>query len=138
MYPELLVTAVIIAGPSPSALLHAWDERRAEAWSQADPAVLRDLYVAGSAAGRADVAMLRSWRARGLRVDHLELQLLAVQPLRRSPGRIVLDVTDRVAGGAAAPIGLALPRDLASRHTVVLRLVAGEWRVAAVRPGPPG
>ena len=54
-----------------SAALHDWDDRRASAWAAADPAALRALYEPGSAAGRVDVAMLRAWRERGLRVEGL-------------------------------------------------------------------
>lgn len=133
MLPLVLTLAV-----SPVAVLHGWDEQRADAWAAADVPALRALYAPGSVAGRRDVAMLRSWSARGLRVDGLRTQLLDVDVRRRTPDRLVLAVTDRLASGVAEPAGLALPRDRPSRHVVVLRVVEGEWRVSAVRPARPG
>lgn len=133
MLPLVLTLAV-----SPVAVLHGWDEQRADAWAAADVPALRALYAPGSVAGRRDVAMLRAWSARGLRVDGLRTQLLDVDVRRRTPDRLVLAVTDRLAGGVAEPAGLALPRDRPSRHVVVLRVVEGEWRVSAVRPARPG
>ncbi len=118
--PELLLAL------TPVDVLHAWDERRAEAWAAGDVAGLRSLYVTGSAAGRADAAMLRAWRERGLRVEGMEMQLLSVDVRRRTPHLLVLDVVDRLVGGAL------LPADLPTRHVVTLRVVEGEWRVAGV------
>lgn len=118
--PELLLAL------TPVDVLHAWDEQRAAAWAAGDVAGLRSLYVAGSPAGDADSAMLRAWRERGLRVEGMEMQLLSVQVRRRAPDLLVLDVVDRVVGGAL------LPADLPTRHVVTLRMVDGEWRVAGV------
>ena len=138
MILDLLLPTVLAVVPSSVTVLHEWDHQRAEAWARGDAAGLHRLYTPRSAAGRTDVAMLRAWQEHGLRVRGLEVQLIAVRELARTPTRLVLDVTDRVAGGIAVPGGFALPRDHASDHTVVLRVVAGEWRVATVRPGPPG
>lgn len=120
MLPELLLAF------SPVDVLHAWDERRAEAWAAADVAALRDLYAPGSAAGRADAAMLRAWRDRGLRVEGLEMQLLSVQVRRRTSDRLVLDVVDRLV--TRAP----LPSDLPTQHVITMRVSDGEWRVVSV------
>ena len=119
-------------------VLRAWDERRAEAWSRADPAALGALYAAGSVAGRRDVAMLRAWTARGLRVRGMRMQVLALDVVLRHPHRLVLGVTDRLARAHAVGPGVRydLPRDAPSSHTVELVRVAGRWRVAAVRAGP--
>jgi hypothetical protein len=120
--------------PIPVEVLHAWDDRRAGAWAAGDVAGLRALYTPGSPAGRADAAMLRAWRARDLRVEGLAVQLLAVRVLAESDGRLRLRVTDRVAGGTAIGPGVrtVLPVDRATTRVVVLRVVAGEWRVALV------
>src|SRR3954453_19232105 len=97
-----LLLAVLLAaarGATPvdaPAFLHSWDGRRAAAWAAADPAALRRLYVQGSPAGRADVAMLRAWRDRGLHVEGLRMQLLGVRVQRRSSPRMVLEVIDRL------------------------------------------
>jgi hypothetical protein len=119
-------------------VLRAWDERRAEAWSRADPAALGALYAAGSVAGRRDVAMLRAWTARGLRVRGMRMQVLALDVVLRHPRRLVLGVTDRLARAHAVGPGVRydLPRDAPSSHTVELVRVAGRWRVAAVRAAP--
>lgn len=107
---------------TPSAVLAGWDRRRAGAWARGDVDALGGLYAPGSAAGRADVAMLRDYRRRGLRVEGLTTQVLRLEVLRRAPGRLVLRVTDRLAGGtvvgAAAPV--ALPADRASTRQVTL------------------
>lgn len=123
-----------------AALLRAWDGRRARAWARGDPAALARLYVPCSAAGRHDLAMLRAWSERGLTVRGMRMQLLAVRVRARAADRLVLDVTDRLARAVAiGPQGRAdLPGDSASTRTIVLRRLAGEWRVARVtlRPGP--
>jgi len=118
--PELVLAL------APVDVLHAWDERRAEAWAAGDVPGLRSLYAEDSGAGRADAAMLRAWEARGLRVEGMEMQLLSVEVRRRTPEVLVLDVVDRLVGGAL------LPRDLPTRHVVTMRVVAGTWRVVEV------
>jgi hypothetical protein len=116
------------------AVLRAWDVRRAAAWAAGDEAALAALYTDGSAAGRRDRAMLGRYGARGLRVRGMRMQVLAGKVLSRTAGRIVLVVTDRLAHGVAVGRGtrVVLPRDRATRRTIVLRRVAGEWRVAQV------
>lgn len=136
--PEPLVAAPV-AAPEPVAVLAAWDARRAAAWADGDAVALAGLYTPASAAGRADVAMLRRWTERGLRVDGLRMQVLAVESRVAATDRWVLDVTDRLVGGVAVGAGrrTSLPRDSWSTRRIVVRRVAGEWRVAAVRPVPP-
>jgi hypothetical protein len=116
------------------AVLGAWDVRRAAAWAAGDEAALAALYTDGSAAGRRDRAMLGRYVARGLRVRGMRMQVLAGKVRSRTAGRIVLVVTDRLAHAVAVRRGtrVVLPRDRATRRTIVLRRVAGEWRVAQV------
>jgi hypothetical protein len=116
------------------AVLGAWDVRRAAAWAAGDEAALAALYTDGSAAGRRDRAMLGRYGARGLRVRGMRMQVLAGKVRSRTAGRIVLVVTDRLAHAVAVRRGtrVVLPRDRATRRTIVLRRVAGEWRVAQV------
>ena len=116
------------------AVLRAWDVRRAAAWAAGDEAALAALYTDGSAAGRRDRAMLGRYGARGLRVRGMRMQVLAAKVRTRTTGRIVLVVTDRLAHAVAVRRGtrVVLPRDRATRRTIVLRRVAGEWRVAQV------
>ena len=118
-----LVQAGIGHEPAPSAtpasaparsqaldVLHGWDDSRSDAWATGDVSALRRLYVAGSAAGRADVRLLRRYLARGLVVRQLRMQVFAVHVVRRDVGILRVRVTDRVAGSgrrrtapAAAP-----------------------------------
>ena len=116
-------------------VLHAWDVRRARAWAAGDARALRRLYVRGSRAGRADVAMLHAWLARGLRVRGMRMQVVAATVRGRGEARVVLEVTDRLVGATTVAAGrrVPLPRDVPSRHTVVLVRVAGQWLVRAVR-----
>ena len=116
-------------------VLHGWDDARSRAWATGDVAALRRLYVAGSAAGRADVRLLRRYLARGLVVRRLRMQVFAVHVMPRDDGILRVRVTDRLAGGVAAAgrQRLRLPVDRPTARTVVLRRVAGEWRVASVR-----
>ena len=125
----------VAAGPPAVAVLHAWDQRRAEAWARGDPRLLRPLYTRGSVAGRNDRAMLGAWAARGLVVQDLRTQLLGVRELAHAPTTWTLQVTDRLAGGVAVGPGVRrpLPSDQATTRTLWLRRVDGAWLVAAVR-----
>jgi hypothetical protein len=116
-------------------VLHAWDERRAAAYARGAPERLADLYVAGSAAGAADVRLLRAYRARGVQVTGMRTQVLAADVLVRRPDRLRIRVTDRLAGAVAVGGGrrVALPRDAASTRVLTLmRGGDGRWRVSAV------
>lgn len=116
-------------------MLERWDARRAAAWAAGDVDRLRSLYAAGSRTGGADVRLLRHYLARGLRVEGLATQVLALDVVQDSPRRLVLDVTDRVVGGAAVggarPV--ALPADRASTRRVVLVRSGEQWVVAEAR-----
>lgn len=135
-----LVTSLLLPVPAPSArpveptsraVLAAWDAERSAAWADGDVRRLRSLYTAGSVAGRRDAAMLRRWTDRGLVVAGLRVQVLSLSERSRSTDRLVLDVVDRIHGGTAD--GEPLPADEPTDHTVVLRLVGGEWLVSSVR-----
>lgn len=112
-------------------VLAGWDRRRAAAWAAGSVRELRALYVPGSRTATADVRMLRAWRARGLAVSGLATQLLAVEILHRSAGRLRLRVTDRVVRAVATGPGVsrALPRDLPTTYVVVLVRRGGDWLV---------
>ena len=126
--------ATAALGRSPVALLHAWDRRRAAAWATGDVRALRSLYVAGSAAGARDLAMLRSWSERGLTVTRLEVQVLSGEVVARSPGRVTFVVTERLARAEAhsGSRTWVLPRGQAGTRRVTMWRVAGRWRVATV------
>ncbi|MGH3445388.1 MAG: hypothetical protein ACRDPB_08435 [Nocardioidaceae bacterium] len=124
-------------------ILHRWDRRRSRAYADGSVAELRRLYVDGSAAGRADVRLLRTYADRGLRVQGMRMQLLSVSVLAHREGLLRLRVTDRLTGAVAVGPGLVdpghrrrlrLPRDGASSHVLTLRPADDGWRVAAVEP----
>lgn len=119
----------------PAAVLADWDERRAAAWAEGDAAALRRLYADGSEAGAADVRLLRDYLRRGLRVEGLTTQVLALRVAARSSDRLALVVTDRVVGAEAVGAGspVALPVGRPSTRRVVLVRDGGTWVVAEVR-----
>lgn len=119
---------------TPLRLLREWDARRAAAYAEGSIASLRRLYVPGSGAGEVDVAMLREYVARDVRVVGMEMQILRVEVLDHRPGEWRLRVTDRLHHAVAVTDEgrVRLPRDRSSTHD--LRLVLdGRWRVAEVR-----
>ncbi|WP_036490903.1 MULTISPECIES: hypothetical protein [Nocardioides] len=124
------------AGAStPRDVLAGWDARRSAAWAAGDVAALRELYVAGSSTGRADARMLAAYVDRGLRVDGLATQVLALEVLDEAADELTVRITDRVAGGVVTGEagGTPLPRDRPTTRTLVLRRVDGEWLVVTVR-----
>lgn len=129
-------TTAVGAGAEPFALqvLRGWDRRRARAYARGDPQALADLYVRGSRTADADLAVLRGYRARGLRVTSMRTQVLGMRLLQRSRSRLTLLVTDvlsnAVAQGPSPDQQWGLPTDRPSQRKVLLRLVAGEWLVA--------
>ena len=142
---HLLLPALLVLAPTPTpprpgveaaAVVHAWDQRRAQAWAAGDVAALGALYVPGSAAGRADLRMLRAWRSRDLRVTGMHCQLLSVVVRRSSSTQLDLLVTDRLVGGVAVGRGVRrpLPRDRSSTWRLLLVRGAGEWLVAQASP----
>jgi hypothetical protein len=117
------------------AVLRDWDRARARAWAAGDLAALRALYVRGSPVGTRDAAMLRAWLRRGLRVEGMAMQVLAVELRRRTDRRIVLVVTDRLAGavGVRPRSGerVALPRDGPSTRRLVFVRQGDTWLLAS-------
>jgi hypothetical protein len=145
----VLTVLVCLAGPAPASaagsrptvragvldaleVLHEWDDRRSLAWASVDEQALRSLYAPGSAAARADVRLLRSYRARGLVVRRIVTQVFGVVVLRRERDRLVLRVRDRVAGGVVLERGResALSGTTPVVRRLELRLVGGAWRLA--------
>ncbi|TNM39421.1 hypothetical protein FHP29_10930 [Nocardioides albidus] len=117
------------------AVLRDWDRARARAWADGDAGALRGLYVERSAAGEHDVAMLRAWLRRGLRVRDLEMQVLRVELRRQTERRIVLVVTDRLAGASATGRGrrVVLPRDGPSTRRLVFVRTGDRWLLGSAQ-----
>jgi hypothetical protein len=115
-------------------VLRQWDLLRAQAWAAADAHALRSLYVPRSAAGRADVRLLRAYTSRGAVVRRLVTQVFAVRVLRRGAASLRLSVFDRVAGGQLVRHGRAttLASSRPVTRTVQFRRLDGSWRVAWV------
>ncbi len=125
-----------VQAPTALSVLRQWDDARARAWASADVAALRSLYLPGSTAAARDVSMLLRWRERGLRVERMQTQVLAIRVVTESPDRLELVVTDRLALAVAAGRGqrAVLPADGVTTRRVTLRRVGGVWRVASVLP----
>lgn len=121
--------------PGPAAILADWDEQRSTAWAEGDVGALRRLYAAGSAAGDADVRLLRRYLDRGLRVTGLRTQVLSLVVLDRDDTELSLEVTDRIVGGEAVgnELRVPLPADRASTRRIDLVKVGEEWLVDEVR-----
>ena len=121
-------------------VLRDWDRARSAAWARGDLAALRRIYLAGSRAGAHDVAMLRRWVERGLRVRRMTMQVLSVDLRVRTDRRIVLDVTDRLADTVAVPVGggepRLLPRDGLTTRRLTFRLTRAGWVLAAAYERP--
>lgn len=122
--------------PPAASLLREWDRRRARAYARGDVAGLRRLYADGSRASTSDVALLQDYKRRGLRVERLRMQLLAVEVVDHDPGHWRLKVTDRVSSAVAvgARSRVVLPRDTASTRVVTLQRASADatWKVTAV------
>jgi hypothetical protein len=119
-------------------VLAAWDERRSAAWAAGDAGALEELYADGSGAGAADVRLLRDYRRRGLRVEGMTTQVLALRVTHRSPDGLEVVVTDRVVGAEAVRAAgsgavVALPVGRPSTRRVVLVREGATWLVAEVR-----
>lgn len=128
--------------PSSAALraaevLRAWDQRRAAAWAHGDVGGLARLYTRSSRTGARDVADLRRWRRRGLRVVGIRQQVAAFRLRVRASRHLVLTVTDRTVDGTA--VGrrrTALPTSEWVSHRIRLRRVHGRWLVDEVVAQP--
>lgn len=116
-------------------VLREWDALRSEAYAAADVTALSGLYADGSAAGANDIAMLRRYAARGLRVTGIRTQILAADVREFSETVVRLKVTDRMVGARAVgrSESVDLPRDRASTRTISFVRRHGSWVVDEVR-----
>jgi hypothetical protein len=107
--PRTVAVAAQPAGSHALRVLHGWDRRRAQAWSDGSVRRLRLLYARGSEAGAADRAMLAAYRARGLRVTDMRRQTFAVREVHASGRTLTLRVTDRLVSAVAVGEGMRQP-----------------------------
>ena len=121
--------------PGPRDVLAGWDSRRSQAWAEGDVAALRKLYVADSRTGRADARMLAAYVDRGLRVEGLTTQVLALEVIDEGDDELTVRVTDRIVGGVVTGDagGTPLPRDRPTTRTLALRRVSGVWLMVTAR-----
>jgi hypothetical protein len=115
-------------------VLGGLDQSRAAAFATADPGRLTSVYATRHAA-EADTAAVTSYRQRGVRVVGAVMHRRSCGVVSRSAGRVELDVVDRLGPAVAVRrSGLAspLPRDLPTRHQIVLVRTPAGWRIAAV------
>jgi hypothetical protein len=120
-------------GPECLALV-GLDLRRSIAWSTDSPEVLASLYV-DDATAAPDVAALEEWSARGYRLESSMIEIGSCVATPAGPDEVRLSLVDRLAPTRAvdaAGVVTDLPRDGWSEREVVLRLVDGQWRYAAV------
>lgn len=117
-------------------LLRTWDHARAAAYEAGDVRRLSALYVPGADVREDDLALLAAYDARGVRVESMRMQLLALEVLASAPDRFRLLVTDRVHVSATGPDGPVQlrPEGPGTRVVVMVREPGGTWRVSAVRP----
>jgi hypothetical protein len=80
--------------------------------------------------------MLQRYRRRGLRVQGLQMHIVALRMQRHRGRHVVLRVSDRVVAGTVlgTAIRRRLPRDSVDAHDITLRRLPQGWRISAVRP----
>jgi hypothetical protein len=126
-----------------AAVLRRLDQRRSAAFARGDVEALDRIYVSGSAALRRDAATLGALVRRGLTASRLRMDVRAAVLRSTTGGRVVLEVVDRMPAydlvdRAARVVGTQPGR---GDRTWTVTLVAeagarGEWRIAAITPGP--
>jgi len=125
--------AVSSAALRAAEVLSAWDQRRAAAWADGGAGRLARLYTTGSRTGARDVAELRRWHRRGLRVVGLRQQVAALRLRVPTSHSLVLTVTDRTVDGiAVGQRRTALPTSAWVTHRIRLRRLHGRWLVDEV------
>ncbi|MCD9197492.1 hypothetical protein [Aeromicrobium wangtongii] len=137
----VLIVAVRALSPAPAdqwaTQLTALDRARAEAFAQADPSGLDDVYVAGSVAAAADAATIAAYAARGGRVVGAELRILTCRLVQVSGSRVRLEVVDRLGPARVRwqdGTTTDLPRDRPSRRRVTVVRTSEGWRIAGSGP----
>ncbi|MDR7087220.1 hypothetical protein J2X11_002059 [Aeromicrobium panaciterrae] len=108
------------------------DDVRAQAFANADPALLSEAYVRASSARKADAALIRDYRSRGAQVVGADFIVLSCKVKSASADRVSLIVVDRLAPAHVEwddGTTRRLPRDLPTRRVVTLILTSHGWRI---------
>lgn len=108
------------------------DDIRAEAFASADPGLLSEVYVRGSAARDADAALIRDYQTRGAHVVGADLIVLSCKVQRATAEQVNLVVIDQLAPASVVwedGTKRALPRDLPTRRVVTLIPTEHGWRI---------
>lgn len=121
--------------PSWASVLQGLDGQRGEAFAQGRVDLLDKVYLPGSAALRADHAVLADLIRHGTTAEGLRHEVRTASVVSVSDGRVELDVRERLAayGLRSARGEQRQPRGAEVRHRVVLRRTAQGWRLAEVR-----
>jgi hypothetical protein len=142
--PPASVAASVAWAGSPNQhwarVLGRLDDRRALAFSRADPGLLDKVYLTGSGLRGRDARTIDAYARRGLRIEGLHMTILALRLEVRTASTAVLSVVDRISRARAvnsAGRSRALPRDRATAHRVTLRRVPTGWRMAAISDRSP-
>lgn len=116
------------------------DRARAEAFHRLRPGPLRDVYARGSTLARHDRAVLAAYRARGVRLSPVRLDVTALRVTSSASAAASLRVSLRVVECLAPTTAVlsdgdrvALPADAPTRRALRLVRTADGWRIAAVR-----
>lgn len=125
------------APPEAVAIWSGWAAQRAAAYAAGSPEALARLYADGAGAG--DVAVLRRYADRGLRVVGLTEQVLSVRVRQRSDDGVTLVLVSRLAAAVARGEHgeVALPTGRTRRRVVALRRDDGQWRVISISGSRP-
>ena len=125
-------------------VLREWDSRRSAAFAADDERSLSRLYVPGSPLASQDLAVLRGYRERGLRVLHAEQQVVSVEVHETSSQQVTMSVVERLAAGrvevvpsmgASTRPDRPLPASGFSRRVLRFERTRGEWRLSWASEG---
>ena len=116
------------------------DAARGRALAAADPALLADVYLAGSAAAQADTALIAGLADRGWHVSDGQHEITSVTPVGAAapgePGSVRLSVRDRlpsrpIIDSSGGQVGMTPAREQQDRILLLDRTPAG-YRIAAI------
>jgi hypothetical protein len=132
---SLLATLLGPADDPECYALGGLDVARAQALADVNVRDLRRVYASDQTAS-GDRALLEQYAARGYRIVGAGMIRESCRVVDRSPGRVEVQVTERLAPSWVvneAGEARRLPRDGSTLRRVVLTKVGGRWRVASVR-----